>query len=187
MMAIETATYVSQLDTAKPGATDLESEGDDHIRLIKTTLTGTFANMNAAVTTSAAELNTLVGAASTGVTTLKSVTKSARDNSTSVASTAYVDTAQYPYPLSIETTTAKTVTAWTHTHFSNVAASTATLPATLVAGDTVVLSFKTTASTIARNGKTINGAASNITTSTAYAVYTLRALDTSDWLIVSVQ
>ena len=60
-------------------------------------------------------------------------------------------------------------------------------PGYIGAGDTVVLSFKTTASTIARNGKTINGAASNITTGTAYAVYTLRAVDTTDWLIVSVQ
>jgi hypothetical protein len=185
-MTIETATYVSQLNASYPAGGDQKLEGDNHVRLIKTTLTGTFANMNAAVTTSAAELNTLVGAASTGVTTLKSVTKTARDNSTSVASTAYVDAAQYPYPLSLETTTAKTVTAWTHTHFTNGSASTATLPASPTSGDTVTLSFVTTAATIARNGKTINGASSNLTTGTAYACYVLR-YDGTGWIVLSVQ
>lgn len=44
-MAVETATYVSQLDPTKPGINDLKSEGDDHLRLIKTTLTTTFPNI----------------------------------------------------------------------------------------------------------------------------------------------
>lgn len=44
-MAVETATYVSQLDPTKPGINDLKSEGDDHIRLIKSTLTATFPNI----------------------------------------------------------------------------------------------------------------------------------------------
>lgn len=44
-MAVETATYVSQLDPTKPGINDLKSEGDDHLRLIKQTLTNTFPNI----------------------------------------------------------------------------------------------------------------------------------------------
>ncbi len=37
-MAVEAATNISQLDSAKPAASDLKSEGDDHIRLIKYTI-----------------------------------------------------------------------------------------------------------------------------------------------------
>lgn len=44
-MAVETATYVSQLDSTKPGINDLKSEGDDHLRLIKSTLVTTFPNV----------------------------------------------------------------------------------------------------------------------------------------------
>lgn len=41
-MAIETATYVNDLNSANPGATDVAQQGDDHIRLIKAALKTTF-------------------------------------------------------------------------------------------------------------------------------------------------
>lgn len=37
-MSIETVNYITDLDPTKPGATDAKSEGDDHIRNIKTAL-----------------------------------------------------------------------------------------------------------------------------------------------------
>ena len=44
-MALETGTFVDDLVTSNPvGATDLKSQGDDHLRLIKTTLKNTFPN-----------------------------------------------------------------------------------------------------------------------------------------------
>lgn len=43
-MGVETATYVSDLDAALPAATDQESQGDDHLRLIKATGKTTFPN-----------------------------------------------------------------------------------------------------------------------------------------------
>ena len=58
-MTVETATYISDLNAALPGATDLESEGDDHLRLIKSTVKATFANVTATVTPTHTQLNQL--------------------------------------------------------------------------------------------------------------------------------
>ena len=64
-MTVETASYISQLDTTLPTAADLISEGDDHIRLTKTVLKTQFPNFGTnAVTASAAELNYSVGVTS---------------------------------------------------------------------------------------------------------------------------
>ena len=64
-MTVESATYISQLDTTLPTAADLISEGDDHIRLTKTVLKTQFPNFGTnAVTASAAELNYSVGVTS---------------------------------------------------------------------------------------------------------------------------
>ena len=60
-MGLETASYVSQLNGTNPVSTDGLAQADDHMRLIKTTLTNTFANMAGAVTTTHSELNTLTG------------------------------------------------------------------------------------------------------------------------------
>ena len=44
-MALETGTYIDDLNTANPvGATDPKSAGDDHLRLIKSVLKSTFPN-----------------------------------------------------------------------------------------------------------------------------------------------
>lgn len=48
-MGLETGTYLQDLNIANPvGAADLLAQGDDHIRLIKTTLKNTFPNMTGA-------------------------------------------------------------------------------------------------------------------------------------------
>lgn len=57
-MTIENATYISELDTLSPdGLTDLVSEGEDQIKLIKKTLTKSFPYIDAPVTFSAADFN----------------------------------------------------------------------------------------------------------------------------------
>ena len=63
-MALEAGDgFISGLVATNPvNATDQVAQGDDHIRLIKTALKGTFPNLNAAVTSSPAELNILDGA-----------------------------------------------------------------------------------------------------------------------------
>jgi len=47
-MTVESATYISQLDSTLPTGSDAKSEGDDHLRKIKSTLKATFPNFGAA-------------------------------------------------------------------------------------------------------------------------------------------
>jgi hypothetical protein len=64
-MGLESASYISQLQPANPDPTDLVSQGDDHIRMIKKVLQNTFPNLSAAaVITTTAELNFLDGVTS---------------------------------------------------------------------------------------------------------------------------
>jgi hypothetical protein len=42
-MSLESATYVANLNTSNPAATDPKSQGDDHLRLIKSVLKNSFA------------------------------------------------------------------------------------------------------------------------------------------------
>lgn len=58
-MTVETALYPNQLDTSLPTAADLISEGDDHIRLIKTVIKTTFPGITGAVTPSHVTFNLL--------------------------------------------------------------------------------------------------------------------------------
>jgi hypothetical protein len=65
-MGLEAATFIHELVSTNPvGATDPKSQGDDHLRLIKTTLLNTFANVDGAVTSSHTELNILDGVTAT--------------------------------------------------------------------------------------------------------------------------
>lgn len=93
-MTVETANYITELDPTKPaGASDVVAEGDDQFRMMKTVLQNSFPSVNGAVSASAAELSTLVGAASTGTTSLKVSTRTAGDSTTYPASTAFVSSA----------------------------------------------------------------------------------------------
>lgn len=56
-MTVETATLISDLDPNLPSAADGMSEGDNHLRLIKSTIQATFANINAAITATDEQLN----------------------------------------------------------------------------------------------------------------------------------
>lgn len=58
-MTVEIAGFVSELNTSWPLSGDLIKEGDDHIRLIKTTLTNTFSSFNKKLTISADTMNLL--------------------------------------------------------------------------------------------------------------------------------
>lgn len=57
-MGLETGTFINSLNTANPvGATDPKSQGDDHIRLLKSTIKNTFPNITGAVTLTHTQLN----------------------------------------------------------------------------------------------------------------------------------
>tara|TARA_R110002020_G_scaffold33980_1_gene103127 strand:- start:1129 stop:1617 length:489 start_codon:yes stop_codon:yes gene_type:complete len=59
-MTVESASYISQLNTSNPAASDNISEGDDHLRLIKSVLQTQFPNLaTTAVTQSSAQMNKL--------------------------------------------------------------------------------------------------------------------------------
>lgn len=61
-MALETATYISQLVSTNPTGADDRSTADDHLRLIKAVLLAQFPNFTAAaMTATVAELNLLAG------------------------------------------------------------------------------------------------------------------------------
>jgi microcystin-dependent protein len=58
-MGLEAATYINQLVVSNPAGTDDRSQGDDHIRLIKSTLKNTFPNVDGAVTVTDEQLNSI--------------------------------------------------------------------------------------------------------------------------------
>lgn len=60
-MALETVTHISDLNPLNPTSGDPKSEGDNHVRNIKSALKTTFANITGAVTASHVELNLLAG------------------------------------------------------------------------------------------------------------------------------
>lgn len=113
-MGLETGTYISDLVTTNPTATDLKNQGDDHIRLLKSTVKATFPNISGAVTPTHTELNYVDGVTSSIQTQLDAkgahagqtwtgthnftgatvtvATASSGDADTSPASTAFVDT-----------------------------------------------------------------------------------------------
>lgn len=63
-MALETATYINGLVDTNPVAGDPKSQGDDHIRLIKSTILDTFPNITGAVSPTHTELNYVDGVTS---------------------------------------------------------------------------------------------------------------------------
>ena len=59
-MTVETATYIGSLNSALPTGADAKAEGDDHIRLLKSTILATFPGMTGAMTGTHTQLNKLV-------------------------------------------------------------------------------------------------------------------------------
>lgn len=80
-MTVETANYISQLDPDLPADSDLESEGAAQIRTVKLATQQSFPNVSGPVTATHTDLSTV------------GITQAATDNSTKVASTAFVGTA----------------------------------------------------------------------------------------------
>lgn len=60
-MGLETGTYLDALVPTNPASTDGLAQADDHIRLLKITLTNTLPNLSGAVTATQGELNVLDG------------------------------------------------------------------------------------------------------------------------------
>lgn len=104
-MSVESATYVNQLDPAHPTGSEVKSEGDDHIRKIKYTITNSMPNVGGIITASHTELSYVTGVTSAIQTQLdlkatiasptftgspRAPTQAANDSSTLIATTAQV-------------------------------------------------------------------------------------------------
>lgn len=61
-MPLESATYISDLNSSFPLSTDTVSQSDDHLRLIKAAIKATFPNVNSPVTATPASLNSPIPA-----------------------------------------------------------------------------------------------------------------------------
>ena len=60
-MALETSTFINGLVATNPVSTDPLAQADDHMRLIKSTITATFPSITGAVTATHTEINHLDG------------------------------------------------------------------------------------------------------------------------------
>ena len=80
-MALESTTYISGLVVTNPTSSDNISDGDNHIRLLKSTVKATFPNLTGAVTGTQGAINTAVSTANaaTNANTASAIVK--RDSS----------------------------------------------------------------------------------------------------------
>ena len=105
-MALESTTYINGLVATNPAGTDARSQGDDHIRMVKSAVKATFPNIAGAITPTHTELNYVDGVTSalqtqmdtksplaspTFTGTPAAPTASAGTNTTQVATTAFVE------------------------------------------------------------------------------------------------
>jgi len=65
-MSLETGTYISDLVASNPTSTDLKSQGDDHIRLVKSAVKATFPNVSGAVTATHTQINAVTTLSASG-------------------------------------------------------------------------------------------------------------------------
>jgi hypothetical protein len=205
-MALESATYISDLVITNPTGSDAKSTADDHLRLIKTAVKATFPNITGTVTPTHTELNYVAGVTSglqvqftskadlaspTFTGTPAAPTAALATATTQLATTAFVQTAianvnvQTALVVALVSATTQTAVAGAHYILTNVAATTVTLPASPVSGDTVWVTPTNglTTNVIARNGQTIMGLAEDMTVDNANATVELRFVN-SDWRLV---
>ena len=62
-MALETATYISDLVDTNPAGTDPKAQGDDHIKMIKRVSKATFPNVTGEVTPTHTQINSAINPA----------------------------------------------------------------------------------------------------------------------------
>lgn len=88
-------------------------------------------------------------------------------------------------PVTVVSTTSQTMAAGNHYVFTNVSLSTATLPATPAAADTVMVTFVNALRTnvIARNGSTIQSLSEDLTVDLANLTVTLKYAN-STWMVI---
>jgi len=98
-MTVESASYVNGLNASYPASSDQKSEGDNHLRLIKTTLLATFPNLSGAVTVTHSDINTVTAKADIASPTFTGVpsgpTAAPGTSTTQFATTEFVATTSF--------------------------------------------------------------------------------------------
>ena len=118
-MALESATYINGLVATNPTSTDSVSQGDDHIRVIKSTLLATFPNVTGAMTATHTALNNAATlcAAATDANTASTIVK--RTSGSVINATTFVGnltgnvTGNLTGAVTGNASTATTAAAWT--------------------------------------------------------------------------
>ena len=87
-MALESATYISDLVLTNPAAGDNVSAGDDHLRLLKAVLQATFPYVTGAITATNTELNYVDGVTSSIQTQINSISSQVGEPYTWVSKSA---------------------------------------------------------------------------------------------------
>ena len=199
-MTVETATYITALNNTLPTSGDPRSEGDDHLRLIKAVLLGSFPAIAGAVTVAHTDLNTVTAKANTAGQVYTGAhdftagsaavpTATLLDNTTKAASTQFVQTAIAA--VNSNTVTVMSIQAgagpFTATAGQHIvveyagAAVTVNLPATPAAGNFVFVTLGNgrTDNVIGRNGSPIMSTAQDMTVNMAYITVQLRYVDST--------
>jgi hypothetical protein len=104
-MALESTTYINGLVATNPAGTDARSQGDDHIRMVKSSIKLTFPNITGAVTPTHTELNYVDGVTSAIQTQV--------DLKAPLASPTFTGTAAAPTAATSTNTTQLATTAFT--------------------------------------------------------------------------
>jgi hypothetical protein len=113
-MTVESATYVNQLDNTLPVVGGPIGEGDDHIRLTKTTLVNTFPNVGGVVNWTDVQLNALLpssGGTLTGSLTFDDISYTVAWDMPSAANPVELSAIEYTDPIFMTTVTGLRVAA----------------------------------------------------------------------------
>ena len=132
-MALETGTYISDLNNLNPTITDQISQGDDHIRLIKGTLKTTFPSVSGAVTLTHTQINALPTDITTAQSTLQTNINTLDTAKAPLASPTFTGIPAAPTATSGTATTQLATTAFVGAALTGFATSTANIGANSVA------------------------------------------------------
>ena len=95
-MALETGVnYISDLVSTNPASTDGLAQADDHLRIIKSAILGTFPNVTNAVTSTHTELNIIDGDTAATATTLVDADRVVVNDDGTMVQAAMSDVATY--------------------------------------------------------------------------------------------
>ena len=151
-MALETGTYISDLNINNPTITDQIDQGDDHIRLIKKAIKNTFPNVSNAVTLTHTEINELPGDITALETTINTTITDGLALKAPIDAPTFTGIASADTPAAGTSTTQLATTAFVGTELTNYVAAAANIGA-----DAVALGTKTTGNyTAAVHGDTNN-------------------------------